>query len=521
MGIMLQALLACSMGAAQGPPEVVWGPKWEYPRPDEVLQLFGHHQHYFFALTKEASRKQAPLTLHKLDTDSLHVQARMAVQFPEKEGRQPSFHRCLAFGGRSYVVSTTLHDTDAEVHFDAWPILDSGEELGSPTRLGSMPKDVLGRTRNYRIEASADQRYLAVVMPQEYDPSRNDKFQVRLFDAALQLLHDKKLEVPHPFGEVHYGDLLVDGTTAVYLLMSRPGEAGRDIGKVQNPGRDHYLLRYDWEQNTLSEKALSIGVKWIYSAQMALNRAGQLHIAGYFSNMIDLVMSGTFSVTFDVQTGVLINAGLQPFERSFKAAFRAGSGSERTDLSMFDPGYVFPYQEDALLLISEKKEVQTSTMFNPATGTYFTVQNYMNDDLLLSSITGSGTASLNLRVPKYQSSSRSAAEFLSYIAFPCPGPSANDSHNVCVIFNDHERNAQLDMHSGGRYSVLSSASQAQAVLYMLGPSAQLKKHILFRQSPHKATFNPSVYYPLSDGVILLTSSNQSLEFVRLRMQAAE
>lgn len=489
----------------------IWGPFMPKADSEEVLHFFGPDSVHFFMATAEG-RKGERVNLYQLGYDSLQVLRRAQLNLPDIDTMQPMFYAPLVFGGRSYLVTTAEDPSGPDLFIHAFA-LDGDMQVEAPPKfLGRVPKNMVIRNSFLKLKPSADGDYLMVLVPTEVDPVRNEKLNLRLLDRDLKVVYEKKLEVPHAAAEVDYGDLLVDGDESVYVLMSKPSSTRKEVDKVRNPGRDHFLLRYSWMDNTLSEKALSIGVKWIYNLMIAQNTDDHIQVFGYYSNMIDLIMSGTFSVSFDPSSGAILESGLSPFDRSFKTQFRMqGNVSERSELSLFRPLFAFPKPGNHMLLVSEKQDAQTSTVFNPATGTYFMIENYIYDEILFTQISSGGEANLNFTIPKFQASSRSAASFTSFAAW-------EDRGNTYVVFNDHERNASLDLHTGTRYSVLTGPANAQAVMYEVGHQGNVAKHILYRNSPERCILIPYFTHPVKKGMVLMNQCSGGWQLARIEVQ---
>ncbi len=509
--VLAISLFSISSLAAQHSARLVWGPDILKSRPEQLLEIFGGDDTHFYTLTS-SDRKGSPIVITKTETDSLRQVKSAILTLPLINGLQPLYLQTLSFAGKAYLLSTVDDPAGDEIVVYAHEVDEELKFALAPKLLGSIPRNVILKTRFFRVVPSENNAFLLVLMPQEDVPDRNEKFELRLLDENLGVLYEKKLEVPYPTADVSYGDILVDEDKAVYVLMSKASEQLREVGKVQNPGRDHFLLKYTWQGNLVSEKSLSIGVKWIYNVHMAMNTAGHLQVFGYFSNMIELAMAGTFSVAFDTNNGQIVSQGLSPFERSFKAQFRPiGNLQERHELSLYQTDYTYARKNNRVLMLSEKRDMQSSTMFNPATGTYFIIQNYIFDELLLTSLNPAGAATYNIKIPKYQSSSREIADFVSFLSWQSSG-------STFMAFNDHERNASLELNSGGKYTMLSGYAGAQAVMYEFAEDGGMYKHILFTKSPQNGTMLPGYSYALSDGVVLFTASSTGWQFVRLIME---
>jgi len=478
-----------------------------------MTEVFGADTAFFYTMKSESGKNPA-LILSRIGTDSLRVLKSRILALPDADGQQAYYLESLDFAGKSYIIGTTEHPSGNPIYLYAYEIDDSLRFNVPPVLLGSVERLIMMQDDHYRLLTSADDRYLAFVASSETEPLRNEKFEITLFDSNLKTKYEKKLEIPHPSGDVHYGDIVLDGEEAIYFLMDIPSPRLREMDKVEGPAGEYFMLKYDFFENSVSEKALSIGAKWIYEARLRQNSTGDIQVFGYFSNMVDPVMAGTFSVSFDTQTGSITDNGLAAFDRAFKAQFRPkGKIIDRSDLALYDIGYTFVRTDNEMLMVSEKRDIYRSNIFNPSTGTYFVVENFMYEELLLTQISTSGQALMNFKIPKFQASGRSEEQHLSYLA-------TGDGQHTFFIFNDHERNSGLDIHANMKYSVLSGRSNAQAVMYRFTQGGDLTKQVLFKNSPSGGVLNPKFYYELPGSLILYTEGSSGGQFVRLELEYA-
>jgi hypothetical protein len=513
--VRFKALLCCLlMGLsglkAQYRNELQWGPLWEKTQPSELLDMFGIDSSHFSTITFHG-RKNASLVITTFETESLTPVVSAQLSLPTVNDLAPYYIEALSFAGSIYMIASVDDPQSEKVSIYAFRYNASLECEGAPKLLGSMPRNVVLNNGVARLQRSTEGDFLVVLTSQEEIPQRNEKFKIGLFDAALQMVHEKELQLPYPMTEVRFGDLVVDEDQAVYLLISKDSERLKEVNKVQNAGRDHYLLSYSWADNVMAEKALSIGVKWIYDAHMLINTQGHLQVAGYFSNMVDVTMAGTFSVSFDRNNGAIVDQGLSPFDRAFKTQFRpVGNLQERPDLALFETDLLLAKHNNEVMLLSEKRDLQSRTMFNPVTGSYYIVENYLLEELLVTSISPSSKVRFNFKIPKFQVTVRNVADYSSFLAW-------SHDDDTFLVFNDHEKNFSLGLHSGSKYSALSSPVNAQAVMYHIAPDGGLHKHALFNTSPKGCTLNPAFHYPMHDGVILYTIGSNGFQFARVKL----
>lgn len=510
ISILIAFLLTCGRLSGQDSLTVFKGPVLSEQKGNDLMYIFGNDTSYFYTI-RNPNRRRDGLLLEKVATDSLSVELSRNVQFPEIDGAQPYLMYPMSYGGRNYLFATAEKSENTEVALYAYEINSDLNLQGEPILLGSSQRESRSSPSDFHIYTDIMGMNMIVVMSREFDPLKNEKFEAHLFDADLHLLRSKQLEVPHESGQLNFEDVWVDGDYSFYMLMSIADPTLSKIKNENNIGRNYALLDYNWESEMMSEKSLAIGVKWIYDVQLLINEASNIQIAGYYSNMIDLIMAGTFSVEIDRESGRILNQGLSPFERDFKTRYKPTRINDPADLSLFELRQVLPAGKDRVQMISEKKYIQTSTVFNPVTGTYTVIRIHNYDEILVTGMNPSSQVLYQLSIPKFQSSTRDEGMYTSFLSWI----GVSDAY---LIYNDHEKNLGLAQNQLNSYRQLNSPVSATPVIVRIGPGGQMKKSTILNTGEKHMTMTPYFSYPLHDGVILATSDGYKTQYIRLKLE---
>ncbi len=510
IGILFTMISQSLVGQSQKPVIEHWGPVQTDQRGNELLYVFGVDTAHFYTL-RTASKKRDGFLLEKISTDSLTVVNTGNVQFPMVEGMFPLLMNPLSFGGRNYLITTAEDATSNKVHMLAFDINADLTLTEKPIALGVCDRAILRGEKGFMTYTDKISRNLLVIIPTETDLAKNEKFDVLLFDANLNFLFQKSLELPHASGLIGFEDILVDGDRGFFLLTSIVDKSLKTVHSNRNMGRNYSLLQYTWENEVMRERSLAIGTKWLYGVQLIENSARNFQIAGYYSNMVDLIMAGTFSVEIDRESGDIVNQGLNPFDRDFKNKFKSATNNDPADLGLYRLDFVYPITQNKTQLVSEKRYSQTSTVFNPATGTYSVIQINYFDQLLITGMLPSSEILYHLKIPKFQSSSRVDGVYTSYVSW-------QSKSGFYLIYNDHERNAPLRLNEESSYRQVNSPSSTQVVVVTVDEAGQVKKDVLFTTAERKMTFTPYFSYALDDGIILMTVDGFKTQYVRLKLE---
>ena len=475
-----------------------------------IDEMFGNSDSFFYTL-RENRRKKLSYAIQKIDADSLNIIGTKTFNFPTIKGEEPVLESSLSIGNKNYLIATTQNSDNDTVNILAFEILDPLNIKPVPKLLARGSGTTFQSKKGYRLFKDAVNEVFTILIPLESEIGKNEKFELRLFDENLNLINYKTLELPYSSELINYQDALVDSTGSIYVLTGISNPALTSVNQDRNIGKDFSLFKYSWDSGTLTEKSLSLGVKWLYDVKLFVNPKGNLQIAGYYSNMVDLIMAGTFSLEIDRKHGKILNQGLSPFDREFRVQFRPrGSNITETQLGMFNLNNVFSLSGDNTMLLSEKNYTETSTVFNPATGTYSIITIYNYDDILISVIDPSSKIKYTLHIPKFQSSTSSSDNYTSFLSF-------RGKKETYLIYNDDQRNEKLSIDSEKGYRQLTTPSNSEAMLISISDSGKAIKTPLFTTNDFKEVFNPGFYYKTSDGVIITAINGYETRYIKLKL----
>ncbi len=475
-----------------------------------MVKMFGNNNAYFYTL-RENRRKKLSYAIQKIDADSLTILSTKTFNFPDVKGEAPVLESVISIGKKNYFITSTQNSENDTVNIFGFEILDPINIAAVPKLLARGSGLTFQRKNGYRVFQDPINNLFTFILPQESEVGKNEKFELRLFDENLNLIHSKSLELPYPSELINYQDAVVDSAGSIYVLTGITNPTLTSVNEDRNIGKDFSLFKYSWDSGILTEKSLSLGVKWLYDVKMFINSKGNLQIAGYYSNMVDLIMAGTFSLELDRQTGKIFNQGLSPFDRDFRVRFRPrGSNITETQLGMFRLNNVFSRSGDKTMLLSEKNYTESSTVFNPATGTYAIITIYNYDEILISVIDASSKIKYTLSIPKFQSSTISQDDYTSFLSF-------RGKKDTYLIYNDDQRNEELSINADKGYRQLTTASNSEAILISVSDSGKTIKTPLFTTYDFKEVFNPSLYYKTNDGIIITAINGYETRYIRLKL----
>jgi len=504
-------LLISVYGFAQTGPPLIWGESNEHLKGYEVNDMFGFDENTFYVF-RENRRKKHPYALQRISVDSLKTIGEHIFNVASINGLEPRITTTLTLSNKAYFIATTAQTKSDSLFLYAYEIRNDPMVGSKPVLLTTASIKAVDSEKQLTVFKDTEKDLFMLIVPRETDPTKNEKYELLVFNSLLEKINSKEIEIPYPAHILEYHDALIDKSGNAYVLASRKNTSLSALNKDRNIGRDFSLFIYNWEGETLLEKSLSLGSKWLYDVRLLINKNGNIQVAGYYSNMIDLIMAGTFSLELDKVTGEVLNQGLNPFGREFRTQFRPKSGNiSDTELGMFNLDYILPKPNGITQLISEKNFTETSTIINPGTGMYSIITIYNYDEILISAIDASSKIKYNLIIPKYQSSTSAYDTYTSFIAF-------SDSGKTFLVYNDNDRNKSLPLDDTKGYRQLTTASSSAAILVVIHENGETVKLPLYSASREFPVFNPNHFYQTDDGVILLAGSGYDIRFLKVKLK---
>jgi len=441
-----------------------FGPELEEQKGNSINKTFGHSDEFFFCLRTDR-RKKGRHVIEKIVTDSLTVVKTAEFIPAEVSGKSPVLAFPMSTADASFLIATADNPGGNEVYIMAYLITDDLKIAKEPVIIAIADRQALLAERGFLLFQSTDEKKVALFVPEEKDPARNEKFTLRYFDAEMNLLESKKIEIPYPSDKVLLVDAVMTPSGVFHGVISISEDS-----EVRVLPDSYALLSYNPKEVGVKEKALSLGNKWFYNIKLTITPDTNLWLAGYYSNMVEPSMVGTFSVVIESNTGKLLDMGLSPFERDFRLMFRKKIKSRENALSLFEMDKVYLKKSGLLSLVSEKRFERQSTIYEPATRMYRNVSIYYNEELLVSTIRPTSRIIANVVIPKYQSASMDFGRYSSYV-------SALWGENLLFFYNDHNRNEALSLTDYSNYRSLNNEHNINITYCILSNGAAVKQTI--------------------------------------------
>ena len=265
---------------------------------------------------------------------------------------------------------------------------------------------------------------------------------------------------------------------------------------------EYSLVSYNPSDGSVNEKFLALENRNLYKAKPAINSAGNLQVAGFYGNILNLNIDGAFSLEVDPVEGNILNQGMSPFGRDFRMRFRTDVRQRKSESGKFELDEAIGTEEGGLQLISEMRYSETVTVFNPGSGTYSTIEINNFDEIMVTRIGPDGRINENILIPKYQSSSREVGKYISYVCY-----TAGDK--TFLIFNDNERN-ELGSVAGGSMRTLTGSGSARPIVVTIVEDDKLERRPLVTSGAPTYVLFASHHHATSSSMIVTLYSGSRI-----------
>jgi len=483
------------------------GPELDERKGDQLLFTFGRSNEFFYNLWSDR-RKNGAFILERISTDSLNVLEETNFNFPEIKGLTPTLAYPFSIKEKNFLMATAEDPNNNNLYIFAFPILERARIANEPITLGVGNREAIVAENGFLFFQSENSDLAALFIPKEKAYEKNEKFILVYFDSDLKQLSKREFEIPYSSGEVRLEDAIITDRGFFHGIISMSKDT-----RVRITPDSYALLTYDPDQDAIREKNLALGSKWFYDLKMTLTPDSNLWLAGYYSNMVELSMAGSFSVVVDSKTGELLNTGLYPFEREFRLQFRSDIKRGEDELGLFKLDVAKLIRPERLSLVSEKRYRRESTIFNPATGTYSIVQIHNYDEILISVLRPSSRIDFNALIPKYQSYSGDPGRFTSYAA-------VETEEEIFLFYNDHVKNLNLSVRDFTEYRQLNNENN-MTLTYCRFDGENLERKSYKPEALDGYYLDPRHFYQTDDAAILTTYKGYRIKYIRIDLPRYE
>lgn len=296
------------------------------------------------------------------------------------------------------------------------------------------------KSTGFQIKKSSDGSKIMVYYNTPFSKKGAESFGIHMFDASLNELWSKEVELPYEDALFAIGNKSVAPDGSVYIAGTVLKDK-KDRSKDEPDGQQ-IILGITADNAEIKEYPLDMDDNFINSLIIRANDKGELICGGFLRDSRHTGTSGAFFARIDLETKDVTHRSVQNFTPEFIAQDLKGGASKKT-LNRADKGKsigisrmltrsLIQREDGGIMLTGEQYHVSTTTT-TTANGGTVTKYTYHYNDIVVVSISPEGNIKWAEKIPKRQATVNDGGKFSSYTQLI-----KNDK--VYFIFNDDPKN---------------------------------------------------------------------------------
>lgn len=510
LGTLLTLLLSIPMFSVLGQDvKASWGEAHKQTNVP-AKRLIGRDADGFY-IYRQNKATDSSFLLEHYQTSDYQPMLSTEVILPTVENKSTSLEQIFLLNDH-FILFTSLYDKKTNLNRAFASLLaKDGTTVKSMFEVDRIQNvDSKKNTGSFGFKLSPDSNFVMVFHNTPYRENDNARISLKMFNPALNALWQKKFKLPYPDQDFELVTALVDNQESVYMVCKLYGRGILRADEI-SANRRYVMFQYNHQGRKLTEYEITVAEQWIHSARFELLNDTTLLVGGFYSGTGQGNISGAFSLSFNTQSGQLMNHGYSGLPRDKVVEVSYNDDLIFGGIAAFELRKMLSREDGGLVLVAEKSHVSTSTTYDPYTGQRFTNYYYHNDDVLAVSLTPDGNMEWTTILAKNQISSIDDDAFTSIAV-------NTFADKVYVLYNDHPGNIGMPRKPGEVRTVNNFAKSTPLVVVIdrngnpmfrpispksdsspiLRPTftkeSHVKRQIIYGQQHGKDTFG-EIFYP--------------------------
>ncbi|MEL6671943.1 MAG: hypothetical protein AAFR61_07110 [Bacteroidota bacterium] len=231
-----------------------------------------------------------------------------------------------------------------------------------------------------------------------------------LFDDEGDYVQNGELEIRYPDQRFNVQSLRVSNTGNIFVL----GRFNKVLNIKDANDFQYVVVKQDITTEQQQEYMINLGDRYITDLAFRLDRAENIYVAGFYSNRGTDQIAGTLLQKITPSGALVLNANeaFDPsFLRNYLTSGQINRGRELKNFYMDPEDGIILRSDGGVLLLAEKFYIK-STSYRDIYGYWVDREQYYYEDVILTSVSGSGDIEWHAIVDKSQVSDSPAS--LSY-----------------------------------------------------------------------------------------------------------
>lgn len=476
---------------------VKWGEEIKLSKDERYLDIVGSDENWFYT-TKDLLGTKDKFILEKYSVDSLNRVFSKEVSLPEIDGEAMNFEKLVFANNQFFLFASVYKNSTETISAYCTSMNTNGEWLDLPVLIDEF-ESKRWNSGEYDVMLSPDSSLFMVYHKLGFRKKSKDTFSFHVYSLSLDLLWEKRLELPASSGAFEIDQYLLDNAGNVLLLSGMsPKKVDADANRINTRKKEYILFTYSWAENKLKEFNINLKDKWVISAICALTPEGNICIGGFYSKDQYFTIGGSFFFTMNGQSREVTASGLVVFDKELLNEFLSGRQAEKgNELSDFYFDHLVIKPDGGAYMIAEQYYISERITTDPNTGMRVVTYYYNYLDILVLKVTPDGQIEWSKKIPKDQSTADDKGRYSSYALF-------ESEDQLYFLFNDHGDNLTLLLDEpSAELRSFSNSRKSVSTVVSVNERGEMNRSALFSFRETGTILRPKLYRQLdsSSGVI--------------------
>jgi len=470
--------------------ELAWGPYKEFNRSSIEYGFIGKVKGDFYTHRKE----DKTIFLAKTRISDMSQTFEKPIKWndtdPATKNDEFSFNSMQLFKGNFLFFYEKYSPKQDKQRIFGQKISYDGQPVDASVELSIRDKNRRSKDGSFQLTFSADSTNFLITTKPYFEKYANEKFQFKIFDNQLKLLHNLEIELPFRDADFSVESITLSKSKLIYLL------AKVNIPKKERKD-DEATYYYDLvtidpvNKGKATEFELKLDKKYINQVDLILDQKDNPKCFGFYTDMKDNGkpkdgINGVFY--FYVNNGKVENLGIKEFDAALVTDL-AGKKRAKKDKGIethFRIKNFFNKPDGGAIILGEEQYVivVTTRSSNGATTTSY---HYHTESILEVNIDGKGKILWYAHIPKKQVTINDN-RFLSFHALYVKG-------KTYIIYNDESNNAVTKSYD----KVMKNVFKTVPVMVTVNESGKSDKILLNDIADKQGfTLKPNISDRISD-----------------------
>lgn len=291
---------------------------------------------------------------------------------------------------------------------------------------------------------------------------KDDPVVLSFHDIHGTMLWQKELVLPYSSDASEIQSVHVSNTGFSYILTGTDLEKGKNISAKFKDSHS-VLFCYNNLANKLKEYDVSFKDKHVLSAALLIDSAGEVRVFGYYSEVQEQFVRGTFLLVIAAGGGPFIRATYMPMDPGFMSLVVGDEDQQAESISNLFLDHYFLLPQHEILMVGERFHQVEYASIDPITNTVRMTHYNHYDDIVIHVIDSTGKMVRQHWVPKKQTTTGANLRWCSYTMEHC-----DDA--LRFYYNDSKSNDGISNRKGKELDEWTGQRQDDIHVYEIGPT---------------------------------------------------